>query len=778
MSQVQLNWKITDAVPVPPCEPNTVFFVKLANEDGFRMYKSSLDGSTVTEQLNPLNNTGVVAGGYGPGQSSTLNFGGEFPVNRLTVGSDGRLTEVKNYTLKLPAAPTSVSGNAGTATKLQTARSIGGVAFDGTTNINLPGVNIAGNQSTTGNAATATKLATARTIGGVAFDGTTNISLPGVDTTGNQNTTGNAGSATKLQTARTIGGTLFDGTTNINIDRSKLIGAQPMSATTGLVTAIATKADFGKGSYVFSADELQSVIDAKPSPEEVFNQWYRFSHGASGVFPANATELGAWEYDSVNKLFRNTTNSETVIGMVSPEKYDEFDLEVHIKSTNGDDDSIGLVIAFVKDETGNEHALSVYRSPGGTPSRWVITYTGNTNQTAVNGNLLVKWGNLNPGSAISGTVGWNSANVANGTRIRVERRGDTIKCWTSQWDNNNTIDPSTLLELNLNSNPLYAVFKNPCQYGFTAHSQQSSSWEVINFTSPSDAIYDLEGRKVYQYIEGQGWVNTGSNLDGVPREAFLYNAVTKKIFFTDDQGYPVQYSGGEEPQTYVLVETPRATVAKVGTTVKGNFIPSFGKRIRLDVPDGFSNDNPTLTIDGGITYPMYAFGTTPISTAYVNTAAGVRTYVDLWFNGVGWLLEGGSHLNNTYSTMSVAEGTTATATTSRSMRSDSLKEIIHAHAKQRLTSAIATSGTYTTNLTSLEPVLTTTLTGNLTFNPPVLPLGFESTLWINPATFTVTWGSSIRWNGTAPSLPANKVSAIRFIGNGVATLGQFIGTIT
>ena len=38
-------------------------------------------------------------------------------------------------------------------------------------------MNIAGNQSTTGNAATATKLATARTIAGVAFDGTANISL-------------------------------------------------------------------------------------------------------------------------------------------------------------------------------------------------------------------------------------------------------------------------------------------------------------------------------------------------------------------------------------------------------------------------------------------------------------------------------------------------------------------------------------------------------------------------------------------------------------------------
>ncbi|MGR6791204.1 gp53-like domain-containing protein [Escherichia coli] len=71
----------------------------------------------------------------------------------------------------------SLSGNAATATKLQTARTIGGVSFDGTANINLPGVNTTGNQNTTGNAATATKLQTARTINGVSFDGTKDITL-------------------------------------------------------------------------------------------------------------------------------------------------------------------------------------------------------------------------------------------------------------------------------------------------------------------------------------------------------------------------------------------------------------------------------------------------------------------------------------------------------------------------------------------------------------------------------------------------------------------------
>jgi hypothetical protein len=128
----------------------------------------------------------------------------------------------------------------GSAATLTTARTLGGVSFDGSANIDLPGVNIAGNQNTSGNAATATALANARTIHGVSFDGTSNIDLTEVvqDTVGamfSSNTesgitvtyqdadgtidltVGNAATATALETARTIAGVSFDGTGNISL---------------------------------------------------------------------------------------------------------------------------------------------------------------------------------------------------------------------------------------------------------------------------------------------------------------------------------------------------------------------------------------------------------------------------------------------------------------------------------------------------------------------------------------------------------------------------------
>jgi hypothetical protein len=94
----------------------------------------------------------------------------------------------------------------------------------------------------TGNATTATTLQTARTIGGVSFDGSANINLPGVNTTGNQNTTG---SAATLTTARNINGTSFNGSANILIPRVNAVddrAAAPADFTTGYST-------FGFGSW-------------------------------------------------------------------------------------------------------------------------------------------------------------------------------------------------------------------------------------------------------------------------------------------------------------------------------------------------------------------------------------------------------------------------------------------------------------------------------------------------------------------------------------------------
>ena len=102
-----------------------------------------------------------------------------------------------NVTGNVSGSAGSATGNAATATALQNARTIGGVSFDGTANINLPGVNAAGNQNTTGTSA--------------GLTGTPNLNV-GIVTTTRVKLSGST--ETNIQTQAATAG----GTTTLNMD--------------------------------------------------------------------------------------------------------------------------------------------------------------------------------------------------------------------------------------------------------------------------------------------------------------------------------------------------------------------------------------------------------------------------------------------------------------------------------------------------------------------------------------------------------------------------------
>ena len=207
-------------------------------------FGSSENMNLASGKVYKINNTEVLGAtslGSAVVTSSLTSVGtlGSLTVSGALVGSHAALSGVTTSTGGFVGNLTGdISGNAATATALQTARNIGGVSFDGTANINLPGVNQSGTQDTSGNAATATALETARNIGGVSFDGSANINLPGVNQAGNQDTSGNAATATALANARTIGGVSFDGTANIDLPGVNQSGTQDTSGTAALAQGL------------------------------------------------------------------------------------------------------------------------------------------------------------------------------------------------------------------------------------------------------------------------------------------------------------------------------------------------------------------------------------------------------------------------------------------------------------------------------------------------------------------------------------------------------------
>lgn len=252
----------------------------IGNTTGGTLAKATLTAGTGVSITNGAGSISIAATNNG----TVTSVGGTGTVNGLTltgtVTSSGNLTlggtlaisatQITSGTLAVARGGTGVTTSTGTGSVVRATSpvlvtpALGTPSSGNLANCTFPTLN----QNTTGNAATATALQNARTIGGVSFNGTANINLPGVNTAGNQNTTGSAAS---LTTARAINGTNFNGTAAIttanwgtartlwgsSVNGSANITA-PLRPAAGSVSAPAfsTSADTNTGIFFPAADTI------------------------------------------------------------------------------------------------------------------------------------------------------------------------------------------------------------------------------------------------------------------------------------------------------------------------------------------------------------------------------------------------------------------------------------------------------------------------------------------------------------------------------------------
>ena len=181
---------------------------------------------------------------------------------------------------------------------------------------NLTG-NVTGNVSgtsgsTTGNAATATKLANARTIGGVSFDGSANIDLPGVNSDGNQDTTGNAATSTLAVSAQGLTGSPNITVTDVNAVDAIISGNLSVAGTitsldqndilaTGIITA-SSGVDLGDpGIVTLSSNTLTTTSTSADTISSISATVFR-----SATFQVQVTRGTQYHMTTINVIHNGT----------------------------------------------------------------------------------------------------------------------------------------------------------------------------------------------------------------------------------------------------------------------------------------------------------------------------------------------------------------------------------------------------------------------------------------------------------------------------------------
>lgn len=266
---------------------------------------------------------------------------------------------------------------------------------------------------------------------------------------------------------------------------------------------------YGTHGWMTDAAEAGGVWKRDPVDlKDVFYKWMRVSLGGSNQEAreavkygtvSNKAEMDAFTYDEATNRIGNPINTSTVVGFVSPDKFDSFILDVTMKSSSDwQCDPTGIMIACTYDPDGTFHTLHAIRSswgPGTLPTQrqmWaegpfciILDYmtVGHKVIRKAYGGLRYSSGEVPTAEAPymtwvgdPGTM-WHFEDLPEGVRIRLDRNGDYIALDTSQYNSGDFVSGAKMA-IDLRDYPELARFRKPCNYGFCSISQDNIWWDA------------------------------------------------------------------------------------------------------------------------------------------------------------------------------------------------------------------------------------------------------------------------------------------------------------
>ena len=275
---------------------------------------------------------------------------------------------------------------------------------------------------------------------------------------------------------------------------------------------------------------IDSLKSSSISFSTIFNEWSRISHGSGLASPATPSELTAWMYDDVNDRVVCTANTVSMVGFISKDRFEEYIFETIVKSTNADDDVVGIVLAYKK--VGDiEHTLTLLIDAGGLAANSTGITNGNLPKATVAYNFPRTIGIANGTQILYQQAmgipaqSWGAgADLSAGLKIIAKRKVDkTFEIQVTR------VDDSPLPTPIYWTGPIPDLFANACSIGYVAMSQQDSTWQNIRVPLSKEDVIDTRDTTVWKFVNDV-WVNNG-------QFATDPNALQRGLFYKDTVGY-------------------------------------------------------------------------------------------------------------------------------------------------------------------------------------------------------------------------------------------------
>lgn len=305
------------------------------------------------------------------------------------------------------------------------------------------------------------------------------------------------------------------------------------------------------------AMERKMFLYEPPDPQEIFDNWGRLSNHAyfSNGEDAETSKIKRGDEADMALLWKLKKDEEgsyieyarnsVYAGLVSPDgqESEKYTLEATVTSKDDDDDTVGIIVAFLRDGNSN-YVLEAARSQGSSSGEdnveprqgWgliVRRLSPEVDKPEI-GDVL--WSRqLNIGGVKSD--GWKNTR----SRIKVVRNGDRVTISTTDWDDEGNYVPGSVIDVNLGSEHQLARFTGPRKFGYFTASQERTSFRDISMNG--GVIQD----KLF-YLDPE----TGES------EVWWYDTYSKRwirMMGTDIQevlGYPLEITNPDTGETYLI----------------------------------------------------------------------------------------------------------------------------------------------------------------------------------------------------------------------------------